>query len=81
MRFGGSESRYLYFVEDFGDYHVGGEVVGFCLVAQADAVTEHVVAHRYYVFGYYISALVQESICAAALASDIDARGDAPNEM
>ncbi len=54
---------HLYFIKNIGDYHIGGEVVGFCLVGKTDTVTEYVVANRYYVLGYHITALVQEGIC------------------
>ena len=62
-----SKSGDLNFVEDIGDDHVGGEVVCFGFVGEADAVTKHVVAYRNDIFGNNVSSLVEEGIGSGSL--------------
>ena len=57
-------SGHLYFVQNFGDDFIGGDVVGFSLVGKADAVAEYIVAHCAHILGNHIAALVKECIGA-----------------
>lgn len=61
---GGAWSRHLHFVENLRDDFVGGDVVSFCLICQADAVAHHIVADGTHIFRNHISALAQEGIGA-----------------
>ena len=66
-------SGHLDLVEYLRNNLVGGDVIGFGLVGESDAVAEYVVTHCTHIFGNYITALTRE-----ARAMPIDARGDAP---
>ena len=55
-------SGYFDLVKDLGYYLIGGDVVCFGFICEADAVTQNIVAYGADIFGDYVAALMQECI-------------------
>ena len=58
-----NRSGYFNLVDNLADDFLGGDVVGFRLVGQADTMAQHIMSHGTDIFGYHISATLDECVC------------------